>query len=144
MKPKFKILAIFLIIILFLVLIFIPKVNNEKIKQVCFNSTCVDVELAVSQEQQELGLMFRNNLSRGMLFIYDEEKDLSFWMKNTLIPLDIIWINSNLEITAIEQASQCSDSCQIYTHQGQYVLEVNSNFTSMSNLKIGDNAKFQR
>ena len=143
MKTLPKILILSLIIFLILLAIFIHQ-TNKKINPVCVNLSCLDVEIATTQEQQELGLMFRKNLSGGMLFIYDQEQSLSFWMKNTIISLDIIWINSNLEIVAIEQANPCSDSCQIYTHSGKYVLEVSSNFTIDNNIRIGDTAKFQK
>jgi len=78
-------------------------------------------------------------LEGGMLFIYKEEKFYNFWMKNTLIPLDIIFINKNLEVTTVHEAVPCvEDPCDIYSGFGKYVLELNLN----SNVKEGMKIKF--
>jgi uncharacterized membrane protein (UPF0127 family) len=64
------------------------------------------VEVAATPEQQERGLMFRHSLAgdRGMIFPYDPPQDVSFWMKNTLIPLDIVFIRSDGTIVRITKA----------------------------------------
>jgi uncharacterized membrane protein (UPF0127 family) len=64
------------------------------------------VEVAATAEQQERGLMFRKSLAgdRGMIFPYDPPQDVAFWMKNTLIPLDIIFIRSDGTIVRITKA----------------------------------------
>ena len=64
------------------------------------------VEVAATPEQQERGLMFRHSMEgdRGMIFPYDPPQDVSFWMKNTLIPLDIIFIRSDGTIVRITHA----------------------------------------
>jgi len=64
------------------------------------------VEVAASPEQQERGLMFRRSLAtdHGMIFPYDPPQEVAFWMKNTLIPLDIIFIRSDGTIVRITKA----------------------------------------
>ncbi|MFL6762660.1 MAG: DUF192 domain-containing protein [Sphingomicrobium sp.] len=64
------------------------------------------VEVAATAEQQERGLMFRNSLApdRGMIFPYDPPQDVAFWMKNTLIPLDIIFIRADGTVARITRA----------------------------------------
>jgi hypothetical protein len=64
------------------------------------------VEVAASPEQQERGLMFRKSLAndRGMIFPYDPPQEVAFWMKNTLIPLDIIYIRKDGSIARIVKA----------------------------------------
>ena len=64
------------------------------------------VEVAATPEQQERGLMFRHSLAsdRGMIFPYDPPQDVSFWMKNTLIPLDIVFIRPDGTIVRITHA----------------------------------------
>jgi hypothetical protein len=64
------------------------------------------VEVAATAEQQERGLMFRKSLGsdRGMIFPYDPPQDVAFWMKNTLIPLDIIYIRADGTIVRITNA----------------------------------------
>jgi hypothetical protein len=92
----------------------------------------------------EKGLMFRENLdeNNGMLFIFNNSGKYNFWMKNTLIPLDIIWINKNIEIVDIkENVPPCKqEPCEIYSPKTEawYVLEVNGGSVKMNNISIGD------
>lgn len=109
--------------------------GKEKIK--------VNAEIADSPEERAAGLMFRKFLDEdsGMLFIFDDEKTRSFWMKNTLIPLDIIFISRDFEIVDIKYAVPCKeDPCVIYISKNpaKYVLEVNSNFTIKNGIAMGD------
>lgn len=110
---------IFLIaaIVIFLILIFASLIiltsskeesvvnRNQSIKQICFQENCFEVELAITTEEITKGLMFRKELpqNKGMLFIFAKEGIRSFWMKNTLIPLDIIWLNKNKEVVFIKK-----------------------------------------
>ncbi len=90
------------------------------------------VELARTNIERQYGLMFRDKLcdNCGMLFIFDGEDRHSFWMKNTRIPLDMIFINSNLKIVDILHAVPCvEDPCKSYVpnENARYVLETNGN-----------------
>jgi uncharacterized membrane protein (UPF0127 family) len=102
------------------------------------------VELAETQEKQALGLMFRDKLppDHGMLFIFPGESRRSFWMKNTRIPLDILYFNSNLELVSMaEDAHPCrSRNCPGYPSEGpaKYVLELNSGKAAELGVKAGD------
>ena len=93
------------------------------------------VEIADTPEKQEKGLMGRKSLpeDQGMLFIYDEPQDLSYWMKNTLISLDIIFIDDDMEVVSVKQGQPMSEE-PITEDDVQYVLEVNSN----SGIEEGD------
>jgi uncharacterized protein len=64
------------------------------------------VEIAATPDQQERGLMFRRSLAgdRGMIFPYEPSQEVAFWMKNTLIPLDIVFIRSDGTIVRITKA----------------------------------------
>ena len=103
----------------------------------------VNAEVVDEFEERMQGLMFREYLDEndGMLFIFEQQEYLSFWMKNTLIPLDMIFISENLEIVDIHHAIPCeSDPCRSYTSKdlALYVLEVNEGFTDENNIEIGD------
>ncbi len=112
--------------------------------QVCINDDCFLVELAITDEEKEVGLMFRGYLEpdTGMLFIFDEPDYYSFWMKNTLIHLDIIWINQNKEIVHIEErAEPCRESCRVLTpyEEAVYVLEIAGGLVEKLGIEKGMN-----
>ena len=82
-----------------------------------------------------------NLLSR---FIFENIEERAFWMKNTLIPLDIIFISEDFEIINIERAEPCEkDPCTLYKSNGNamYVLEVNEGFSEKSNINVGNSVE---
>ena len=106
-------------------------VQELEIKEICFEENCFNVEIADSKEERALGLMNREKLCEdcGMLFVYPEEGDYKFWMKNTLIPLDIIWMDSNYNVLHIAEAVPCvTEQCELYgpSEDSIYILEINS------------------
>ena len=93
------------------------------------------VSLAETEEEQMKGLQGVNTLpeDEGVLFVFEEPGDVGFWMKDTLIPLDIIYINDDDEVIAVEQGVPGDET--ILEHSDvKYVLEVNKD----SGIKIGD------
>jgi uncharacterized protein len=146
---KLYIISIFLLIVIFLFIIFFNNSNNQQSQQACINLECFNLEIAQTQQQRQTGLMHRTTLSKnnGMLFIFPNLAQHTFWMKNTLIPLDIIWIDSKFKIIHIENNVQpCNENpCPTYFPDlpSKYVLEINSNLTKQYNIKIGDTIKFQ-
>jgi hypothetical protein len=103
------------------------------------------VEIADTNEKRALGLMYRDYLPEdaGMFFILDREARTSFWMKNMLISLDMIWINSDGKIVHITKNAQpCKDDIEACTYQpdepAKYVLEVNAGYTDKYDIKEGD------
>jgi len=111
---------------------------------VCFEEHCIEVELAETDYQQAMGLSFRENLDpgKGMLFIFSTPGIYQFWMKNTLIPLDMVWIDSSGRVVYIEENAQpCQpDYCPTIDPGkiAKYVLEVNGGVTSQIGLEEGD------
>jgi len=91
--------------------------------------------------------MFRESLedNEAMLFIYDSDGKYNFWMKNTLIPLDIIWIDLEGKIVYIEHEAQpCGDECKIIKPQkdARFVLEINGGLAEELGIKLEDKFDF--
>jgi len=124
-----------------------PTTNQNSQNQVCFGSHCFFVELAKTNAEKEKGLMSRTQLGKnnGMLFIFDKEDVYPFWMKDTLIPLDIIWIDSNYRVVFIGQNTQPCKTfiCPLINPlvKAKYVLEINAGLCEELGLKIGDKFK---
>ena len=108
----------------------------------------VRVEVADDLAEQAKGLMDRTALGekRGMLFVYPEEQALSFWMKNTLIPLSIAFIDSQRRIIDIQAMKPLDDEPPHYVsaEPAQYALEVNRGFFKQRGVKIGDRVELPR
>lgn len=106
------------------------------VNQVCIWTHCFDVEVADNDLLRQQWLMYRQNLpsQSGMLFVFDKEQKYPFWMKNTLIPLDMLWINSGGYIVDIQTAIPCtSDPCPTYDPKSDalYVLEINAGLSQL-------------
>ena len=104
----------------------------------------VRVEIADDLSEQSRGLMYRTALAedRGMLFVYPDEEELSFWMKNTLIPLSIAFIDSEGRIVDIQDMKPLDDDPPHYVsaEPAQYALEVNEGFFEERGVEVGDRA----
>jgi uncharacterized protein len=99
------------------------------------------VELARTPAEMERGLMYRDRLApdHGMLFVYDDERAVSFWMKNTLIPLDLIFVDSSGRIIEIaERAVPLSTALISSNGPVRAVLEVNGGTADRLSIAIGD------
>ena len=140
MKP---ILYITLILIVAVILVGYFFFLQQDKAQVCFEYHCFNVEIADNLTTQKTGLMFRKELEEnaGMLFIFSKEGIYPFWMKNTLIPLDIIWMNENKEIVFISENTQpCkNDPCPDINPEknAKYVLEINAGLSREIGLSVG-------
>jgi uncharacterized protein len=105
----------------------------------------LDIEIADNDEERMRGLMDRQNLpdNAAMLFIFPNEEPRSFWMKNTYISLDIIYINSRKEIVSIQKYTQPKSTYSIPSEKpAMYVLEVNAGFTDNYGINPGDKIVF--
>jgi uncharacterized membrane protein (UPF0127 family) len=99
------------------------------------------IEIARTPAEMERGLMYRDRLGpdHGMLFLYDEERAVSFWMKNTLIPLDLIFADSSGRIVQIaERAVPLSTALISSDSPVRAVLEVNGGTADRLNVAVGD------
>ena len=98
------------------------------------------VEIAATADQQERGLMFRKSLApdRGMIFPYDPPQEVGFWMKNTLIPLDIIYIRANGTIAHIVNAEPMDLTPLPSGEPVVLVLEIAGGRAAQLGIKEGD------
>jgi len=140
-------IIIFLIFVAFLGFIFYNNTKHEQI-QIKINGISINAELADTPQKRFKGLMHRNDLkeNEGMFFIFDHEGSHSFWMKNTLMNLDMIWLNSSKEIVYIEHsAPPCGqEPCTTYRSptKAKYVLEMNGGWSINNNINIGQKVEF--
>ncbi len=114
-------------------LTFTDSLGNAKIK--------IDLEIADNEYERQLGLMNRKSMeeNQGMLFIFQYERMQSFWMRNTLIPLDMMFINKDNKIITIHKNTKTL-SAQSYpsTAPAIYVVELVGGFTDKYNIIVGD------
>ena len=109
----------------------------------------IAVEVASDDETRSQGLMYRDHLAddRGMIFLFPQAGEYPFWMKNTLIPLDMIWIDSQHRIVHISHDVQpCkADPCPNYPPHAQasFVLELAAGVAAKHHLADGDVLRFE-
>lgn len=112
------------------------------------NRSSVIAELALTDEERQLGLMIREkiNSDQGMLFVFEEEDILSFWMKNMNFPLDILWLNQEKRIVHMEcHVPPCKEpNCPSYSSPipAKYVLELKAGSVERNQLKLYDKLDF--
>ena len=103
--------------------------------------TKIDLEIADNDYERQLGLMNRKemNENEGMLFIFPMQGNQSFWMRNTLISLDMIFVNDQKQIVTIQKNTKIlSDQSYPATQPSIYVVEVLAGFTDKHNIRVGD------
>ncbi|MFA5814713.1 MAG: DUF192 domain-containing protein [Bacteroidales bacterium] len=107
----------------------------------------IDIEIADDDARRERGLMYRRQmeLNRGMLFIFEDEELRSFWMKNTYLPLDILYLNAQKKIVRIyENVATLNERSILSDFPAKYVVEVNAGFCALYNVQVGDGMTFVR
>lgn len=155
MKMIFEIL-ILIIVIATLLLFFYPAgiltapVSQYKtLSSVCAGENCFQVELATTAAERDRGLMYRKELDKdkGMLFVFDKEGIYPFWMKNTLIPLDMIWMDSaGKAVFMSENVQPCKSlicPSVVPSAKAKYVLEINAGQAQKTGLKTGDSLELK-
>ena len=100
----------------------------------------ITVEIADTPQKRELGLMYRTSLdeNKGMLFIFPTPSKLSFWMKNTFIPLSIAFIDEEGTIKEIENMEPETTITHVSKDLCKYALEVNQGWFERNNINVGD------
>jgi len=155
----------FTVIVIALVIIFMPKKTSQdtstltaapmfkKQGELTLSKSddkpivSIDIEIADDEAKREVGLMGRSVMEerQGMLFIFEEEQLASFWMRNTVLPLDMIFINKQGKIVTIHRNTKpFSDDSYSATAMTLFVLEVNAGFTDKYGIKEGDMVSWKR
>jgi uncharacterized membrane protein (UPF0127 family) len=100
-------------------------------------------EVARTGKEKERGLMFRERLGKdeGMLFVYEREEMLSFWMKNTRLPLSIAFIDKDGRIVDIQDMEPFSPETHVSAYPAKYALEMNRGWFKREGIKVGDLVK---
>ena len=114
-------------------------ISNKNTYEVKINDKTSYAEVAFTQKARTIGLMFRDALDKdhGMLFIYPQEQSLSFWMKNTKIPLSIAFINSKEVIIQIESMAPYSLMSHTSKEKVKYALEMEQGWFEKNRIKVG-------
>lgn len=105
----------------------------------------IDIEIADDEYQTQTGMMYRDSMkdNQGMLFVFLIAQYHSFYMKNTRIPLDIIYIDSDKKIVSIQKNAKPFDETSLPSNApAQYVLEINAGLSETWKLEVGDKIEF--
>ena len=136
----------FLIATLFVIGVIGSSCRNEKLPVIDLGvgDITIQAEVARTPLERERGLMFRRTLGEkeGMLFVYDTDQRLTFWMRNTYVPLSIAFISSEGEITQIEEMRPQDESMVISRRSVRYALEVNRAAFKKWGAGVGDKIVF--
>ncbi len=116
----------------------IPSGDSERVE--------LEVEIADDDRERQRGLMERTELAEdaGMLFVFEREQPLSFWMKNTLIPLSVAYIDSDGRIVDIQDMEPLDTTSHPSAEPAQYALEVNQGFYEERGIEVGDTVELPR
>lgn len=105
----------------------------------------LDIEMAKTDYEIQTGLMYRNSMknNQGMLFVFEGVRERSFYMKNTRIPLDLIFINENKTIVSFQKNAKPMDESSLLSNApAKYVLEVNAGMVDVWAIGIGDTVSY--
>jgi len=113
---------------------------SQETYEILVGDKTITVEIADNDQTRAQGLMHRESMkeNHGMLFVFQEEKKMSFWMKNTLIPLSIAYISKNGEIKEIYDMNPLDESPVRSNRSVLYALEMNQGWFERNGITLGD------
>ena len=120
------------------------KKSNRYNNEISINDTKIYVEIAEGEYTRSIGLMYRQSMpdSCGMLFVFEEAEVLSFWMKNTYIPLSIAYIDDAGYIVSIKDMIPHDETSVSSDYPALYALETNKGWFDKKDIKVGDKIEF--
>lgn len=112
---------------------------------ITINNSILNSSVACTQEEQNKGLMFIKKLedNSGMIFVFEKDRPLSFWMKNTEIPLSIAFVNKELTIVDIKEMNALDETPVNASSPAMYAIEANKNWFLNQKINIGDKIKIE-
>lgn len=123
------------------------KEGTLKIIKDSVSTIALDIEIADNEYKRQTGLMYRTKLNekQAMLFIFEDEKPRSFYMKNTYIPLDIIFINADRKIVSVAENAEATNEASLPSNgPTKYVLEINAGLFKKWGLEVGNQIAYLR
>jgi len=160
-KYKFYFICVWVISVFCLLILYIARYKDEILPvdvgshslttrtqkiEVKIKGQTFTLEVAKSPAERAKGLMYRNLIpqNEGMLFIFDVAQIQTFWMKNTYIPLDIIFLDENKQVITIHKNARALDVSTTYssTKPALYAIELNAGQSDKINLTLGDIINF--
>ncbi len=109
--------------------------------------TTLNIEIADNEFETQTGLMYRDSMksNHGMLFIFPNSRPRSFYMKNTRIPLDLIYLDTDKKVVSFQENAEPLDESSLPSNApAKYVLEVNAGLAKQWQLEIGDTMRFTK
>ena len=115
-----------------------PQLNLERVK-LASGMHRLDVQIAATPEQRQIGLMFRKDMPQheGMIFVFDQPATQCFWMKNTLIPLSAAFVSDDGTVVNIEDMKPLALDAHCSAQPVRYVLEMNKGWFAKKGIKAG-------
>lgn len=105
----------------------------------------INIEIADTDFDIQTGLMYRDSMEKdqGMLFVFEDNEDRFFYMKNTKIPLDLIYISANKKIVSFQKNAKPFDESSLPSNApAKYVLEINTGLVDQHSILVGDSISF--
>ncbi len=125
------------------------KEGELKIFKTASDSTTIDLDIEIADTDFDIqtGLMYRNTMAKnqGMLFVFEDESERYFYMKNTRFPLDLIFINAQQAIVSFQKNAKPFDESSLPSNvPAKYVLEVNAGMVDIWGLTVGDHLSYTK
>ncbi|MFV8224866.1 DUF192 domain-containing protein [Christiangramia aquimixticola] len=120
--------------------LYLIKASGDTLQQ-------LDIELAETEYEKQTGLMYRESMEKhqGMLFIYQDERVRSFYMKNTYIPLDILYYDADSTLVSIQKNAEPRDETSLPSEgPAKFVLEINGGLSDEWNIEVGNRISFKK
>jgi len=124
----------------------VPVVELQRTVTVDLGGKPFTLEVAANDDDRQRGLMYRKSMpeDHGMLFVFPDERPLSFWMRNTLIPLDIVYLDRVGKVVSVAQMKPLDETGVPSGWPAKYAIELNEGTAKRVGVKAGDVVRIRR